>query len=102
MRMLMGEKRRMGALLAAILLFCSILFMLFFLSHEVTHECSGENCEICFCMDFCVNVISHLKTSAAGLILSAILATGLIFVSASSREKLVCNTLVSMKIRNNN
>ena len=98
---MIGRKNRIGAALTAVILFASLLFMLFFLSEEAMHECQGEHCEICFCMEFCEGVISQLKDGAAlelGAVLALLCFVGVIAAEGCGRR---IATPVSLKVRIN-
>ena len=98
-----GESwKRIGAIILAAAVFGSFLFMLFFMASEAKHDCSGEECEICFCLEICEEMVSSFKL--AGLqdaIVCMILSLFLTMAVLTSR-KAVIGTLITKKVRLNN
>ena len=37
-----------------------VLFSAFFIAIEANHECTGEDCPVCVCMEYCENVLQKI------------------------------------------
>ena len=91
-------KRKAVFLASAFLL--SVLFSSFYIFYETEHECSGEDCEICLCLQMAEQNFSHLESGKA---VSAVLAVFvLVYFCSVKLNPFFINTPVSKKIRLNN
>ena len=96
-----GYKRTAAGILGMLILFI-ILFSSILIASEVKHECTGEDCPICACIQQCENTLRHIRNTvdhpAAAIIpIIFMLVSADLFVIDSAQE-----TLVSSKIRLNN
>lgn len=98
-----GENwKRICAMLLAAAVFGCVLFMLFFMANEVKHDCSGEDCEICFCLEICEELVSTLKLDGLqNVFVCMVLALFLTMTALASRQAVV-GTLITQKVRLNN
>ncbi len=55
------RKRRTFAMITAAAVVCCVLFMFSFMAVESGHDCAGEDCEICFCLDLCAQIVNNVK-----------------------------------------
>ena len=69
-----GKKRRIFAMITAAAVVCCVLFMFSFMAHEIGHECSSEDCEICFCLEACAQLVNNARISSVLAGLACILA----------------------------
>ena len=92
--------RGLKAVLGVVLIL-SFILTLFFIAAEAHHECSGEDCPICICLDECVNTVKGFCNSLP--ILSAVLAafTAVVLCSFVVSKELVFNTPILTKVRMN-
>ncbi len=51
------EIKMIAARVTVVLLFASMVFSAFFICLESDHDCTGEDCPICLCMEQCVNTM---------------------------------------------
>ena len=94
--------KRSAAFLLGVLLLSVMLLSAAFLAAEADHDCTGEDCPVCACMQLCERTLHNLSDGAA---LQAAVVVSVIFALVSgslpfpgfSRE-----TPVSRKIRLNN
>lgn len=97
-----GKRIEITAGIIILLMLFVVLFSSFYIASETDHECEGERCSVCECIEQCEAVLGHI--SSCGLIVLAA-ASAVILVCAvlfSGREVLSASTPVSMKIRLNN
>ena len=52
------ELKRLSAVLLSVIFVLSLIFSFSFIVSEADHDCSGENCEICQLIDFCLDQIA--------------------------------------------
>ncbi|MBR6004542.1 MAG: hypothetical protein IK068_07470 [Lachnospiraceae bacterium] len=92
--------RGFKALVASVLVL-SLMLSLSFVAFEAHHDCEGEDCPICICLEECVNTIKGFCDSLP--ILSAFVAVILTVALCSFVEskELVFNTPISIKVRMN-
>jgi len=92
-----GLKKVLGVVLVL-----SFVLTLFFVAFELYHECEGEECPICICLEECVNTVkgfcNSLPTVSA---LWTVLATVVLGSSLFTGE-LVFMTPITVKVRMNN
>ncbi len=96
-----GKKRFTAGVLAAVFFFV-MLFSVCYVAAETHHDCTGENCMICYQINACINTlkITVLALTAVALALSAIYSV----VTASKDDDSVSfdTTLVSLKVKLSN
>ena len=51
------DLKRLSALLLCVIFVLSLIFSYVFIVKEADHDCSGEDCEICQLIDFCLDQI---------------------------------------------
>lgn len=86
----------------AVMVFFSVILSCLFISEEIIHDCSGEDCPICAILELCDNTLR--RTSGAtylymAMLLPSVFCVLLIFTGFNERTG---NTLVSYKVRMNN
>ena len=97
-----AKAKRIAAGIMGIMLLVIVLFSSFYLAAEADHDCTGEDCPICACIQKCENTLRGIGDgtaiqSAAVIPVLFILLFSVLFVAEFSRE-----TLVSRKVRLNN
>ena len=79
----------------------SVLCALLFIAFEAHHECEGENCPICACLEECVRTVRGLGESLPILSACVVIYIATVFVSLVESEELVFNTPILFKVRMN-
>lgn len=97
-----SHHKRTAAGTLGLLLLLVMLLSAFFIAAEAGHDCTGEDCPICACVQQCENTLHRIGDGNA--LLSAVvipvifaLISAFLFASEPSLE-----TLVSRKVRLNN
>ncbi len=93
---------RITACIMGLMMLVIMLFSAFYIAAEADHECSGEDCPICACIQQCENT---LRSIGDGISVSSsviipflfVLLGAVLFVIAVSSD-----TLISRKVRLNN
>ena len=97
----LSKQKRIAAGIIGMLMIIVMLFSAFYISSETGHDCIGEDCPICACVQQCENVL-HKIGSGLAFIISAIVpvisAVICVFLFVSDIQK---QTLISRKIRMN-
>ncbi|MBP5159522.1 MAG: hypothetical protein ILP10_04415 [Lachnospiraceae bacterium] len=57
--------KRITACVMAIMMLAIMLFSAFFVAHEMEHDCTGEDCPVCACIEWCENALHRM---GAGLL----------------------------------
>ena len=79
-----------------------VLFSAFYIVAETDHDCTGDDCPICACIQQCENILNQIGDGAAAQIsVVAPVVFLLLFVLFSARS-ITQETLVSKKVRLNN
>ncbi|SFD03861.1 hypothetical protein [Butyrivibrio sp. YAB3001] len=93
--------RALAGIMVVMVLFVVLFSAIFIVSH-VDHDCTGENCPICACIQQCENILH----GAGGSTLFAVVAFVPVFLIFGSYIISYCivfsDTLVSAKVRMNN
>ena len=94
--------RKITAVIVSVLMICIVLFSVFYIATEVHHECEGEHCHVCECIEICVSILQRFgfktsSASASGFLMLLAAMTVLIPVSVYTGK-----TPVSLKVRLNN
>ena len=94
--------KRIAAGIMGLMMFIAVLFSAFYIAAEADHDCCGEDCPICACIQQCENTLRGIGDGTAEQ-LSAVIPVMLIFlVAALPIAVLSQETLVSRKVRLNN
>ena len=92
---------RVFACIMASMVFFMVLFSTFFIVSHADHDCTGEECPVCACIQQCENILHSTgdgEAFATTEILPVILFSGFIFVSYCI---VISDTPVSTKVRIN-
>ena len=92
-----GVKKALGVILV-LFLFLS----LFFIATEAHHECSGEECPICICLEECVRSVKGFCDSLLILSALSVVFIATVLCSFAESKELVFNTPILSKVRMNN
>ncbi len=93
---------RITAGVMGLMMLVIVLFSAFYIAAETDHDCTGEDCAVCICIQQCENTLrgigDGISVSSSGIIpfLFVLLAAAL-FVTAVPSD-----TLISRKVRLNN
>lgn len=97
-----SKARRITAGIIGLMMLFVMLFSAFYMAAEADHDCSGEDCPICACIQQCENTL-RLFGGGEIRLLSVIIPTLFILPAAALCAAAVPqDTLVSRKVRLNN
>lgn len=88
-------------LMSAALMF-TVLFSLFFIAHELDHDCSGDDCPICAFIHMCENNIRQIGGGASAIMAAVVLAVVIQALPVLTSLDVNLLTPVSSKTRLNN
>ncbi len=96
----MTNKKRLAALILAVLVLLALMTSLFVIIHEADHDCTGEDCPICAVIAVCRNTLKLLGDALAAL---AVVFACFCFAASSAIlyffEKTNQETPVSLKVK---
>ncbi len=93
---------RIAAGIMGIMMLFIMLFSAFYIAAEADHDCTGEDCPICACIQQCENTLHQIS---GGITSQAVIIIPIVFMLISAFPYAVCflrETLVSRKVRLNN
>ena len=83
-------------------MFLLMAFSAFYIAEETVHECSGEECPVCECLQICEGILYETQ-GARLIIISALIAYELICrIGMNGSTVFSFDTLVSEKVRMDN
>lgn len=83
-----------------VFMLCSVLmFSAFYLVSENNHECSGENCPVCFQISMCESTVKSIGTGIAVATTVAVVVFVLILNNLNSTDSFLFETPVSLKVK---
>lgn len=89
-------------LILSAVMFLLMAFSAFYIAEETVHECSGEECPICECLQICEGILYETQ-GARLIIISALIAYALICrIGMNGSTFFSFDTLVSEKVRMDN
>lgn len=92
---------RYMALVLSVMMVLGLLFAQLFIALESEHECDGDECPICTCIEICINIINSTKDAIRSSV-PVFLFVAFVYVS---HYIMFCGirkqTLVSQKVRMN-
>ncbi len=95
-------KRRIAAGVTAFVMLVIMLFSAFYIAAEADHDCAGEDCPVCACIQQCETRM-RVFGEGAGVQLSAVIPVLFVLLISSflSAASFAADTLVSQKVRLN-
>ena len=96
-----SDIRRIAAGIIGLMMLVIVLFSAFYIAAEANHDCTGEDCLICSCIQQCENTLRGIGGGTSGQS-SAIIPFLFVSLAALFTIAAAPNTLISQKIRLNN
>jgi len=96
------KKTKITACIIGALVLFIVLFSSFYIAVEADHDCSGDNCSICACIEQCETALRNLAGYGAAVLITVSAVLFLIRTIVSLRVFLLKKTPVSMRVRLNN
>ena len=93
-------KRITAGILGIMMLFV-VMFSAFFLAAEVDHDCSGEDCPICACIEQCEQTLHSFAGGKVFLLIALLPLLLLVLFTADYSPVILRDTPISRKIRLN-
>lgn len=92
---------RIAAGIMGLMMLVFVLFSAFYIAVEADHDCCGEGCPICACIQMCENTLREIvgRTIAKLSALSPVLC--IFLIAATFAASIPQETLVSGKVRLN-
>ncbi len=98
----MKNKKRIVALIMAVIFFSLMLLFSFYIAKEINHDCVGDNCPICQEISICENILRNISNDIA--------INGFVFIYTYISYKIILLynpifskiTLVSLKVKLSN
>ena len=97
-----AKANRIAAGIMSIMLLVIVLFSSFYIAAEADHDCTGEDCPICACIQQCDNTLRRIGNGSAAQSSAVVPVLFILFVSALFVAEFSQETLVSRKVRLNN
>jgi hypothetical protein len=95
------NKRRIAAGIMGLLLLFAVQFFAYYLAAEAGHDCRGESCPICTCMQQCEHFLQQTGAGADGSVPVVLPVIVILFCAVFCSDDTVQETLVSKKVRMN-
>ena len=97
------DLRKMAASLTVMVLLFVLLFSISYVTLESDHDCCGEECHVCECLEACGNALRLVRTGTGSVAHAAIASSAVFFVITIVFASAVIGkeTPVSDKIRLN-
>ena len=95
----MAAVKRAFALVMCFVLVLSLLFSISFITHEVSHDCAGEECRICAVITRCAETLEKLYAAASAISLFGFLAVFVVTVATRGEASCVSDTPVKLKVK---
>ena len=92
-----GLKKALG-----VVVMLSVLCALLFIAFEAHHECEGENCPICACLEECGRTVRGFGDSLPIISAYAAIFIAAVYVSLAESGELIFNNPILSKVRMNN
>lgn len=95
----MKNKSRLTAIILSLIIILSILFSVIYITGNINHECSGNNCNVCHNIEICEQVINQIGLSFFYVIkiLPVITIIGLLYCCLN--RFLTHITLITLKVQ---
>lgn len=94
----MKQRRSTLSIIAALAVLFVVLISSFFVAEETKHDCTGEDCPICYEISICQETVRKLTVFCAVFAAMLLLSVCIVLSVAQSRPA-VCRTLISLKVK---
>ena len=99
-KLLKSKKIAAGAL--SLLMLAVMLLSAFFIAADADHDCTGEDCPICECIEQCEHLFVHAADGTAERVSALLPVVMILFCAVLFAAAVPQQTLVSGKVRLNN
>ena len=93
---------RIAAGFVGLMLLVIVLLSTLFIAAEADHDCPGEDCPVCICIQMCKNTLRSFSNWTAALFVFVITAVFVMLTSDTLVSAAFLDALVSKKVRLNN
>lgn len=94
----MKQRRSTLSIIAALAVLFVVLISSFFVAEETNHDCTGEDCPICYEISVCQETVR--KLTVVGVVFAAILLLSVcVELPVAQSRPAVCRTLISLKVK---
>ncbi len=93
---------RITAGIMGLMMLVFVLFFSFYIAAEADHDCSGDDCPICACIQQCGKTLRGIGTGTAARSCFIVTVLFVLLAAGVSSSAVLQDTLVSRKIRLNN
>lgn len=95
----MTKRNRMIAILFIMMLLFVRLFSAVFIIAESNHECTGEDCRVCYQISVCQNVLKTLSSAVVAVSIGAALTYILVCLIFTAIRTYTHTTLITLKVK---
>ena len=96
------KTEKLMAAVLAVVLFAIMAFSAFFIAAHSDHECTGDDCPICACLQHCAKILHGFETGIAGITILLVPLSLILYNISLRPDSFAGNTPVSNKVRLNN
>ena len=95
----MEKKKRIVAILLAVMVLFLMVYSALFIAAEADHDCAGENCPICYQINLCQNIQKTLSLAVCAAVFAAVFTYTLCRSLSACADTVPRYTLVSLKVK---
>ncbi|MCR5005884.1 MAG: hypothetical protein K6A77_08250 [Clostridiales bacterium] len=97
-----NKSKRTAAGIMGLMMLFFVLFSALFIVVEADHECTGEDCPICLCIEQCEELMRQIGTGIKVMAMAVIISLGVLSAVCQCTDRVPLGTLVTEKVRLNN
>ena len=97
-----SRSKRIASGIIGIMMLVIMLFSAFYIASEAVHDCSGEDCPVCTCIQLCKNSLHQTCVSTTGHSPLLFLSGLVLLLKALFEVIRPHDSLITRKIRMNN
>ncbi len=91
--------KKVSAIISLSLLVIGLLFSSIYPVMEIDHECTGENCTICYVIQLCESLNKNIGFAVSSIAKSSALSAAIILVLIAASENIFPQSLITQKIK---
>lgn len=95
----MKKNARLTALTLAAILAAVMLFSVLFVAAEADHDCSGEDCAVCFQINICVKTLESCTRAVASAAVAAFVCAAAAVSVCACMAAAENDSLVTLKVK---
>lgn len=95
----MKKATKVTAVIMIAILFCSMLYSIFFITNNTHHDCTGESCPICEQLQIAGSIVNKVSTAITTIVAAIFLCVSTQICGNMYQRSIVENSPIRLKVK---